>query len=281
MKPYPAYKDSGTPWIGEIPTHWDLAPAFALLQENKVSNRGLQNTNLLSLSYGRIITRDVDAGGLLPASFETYQIVEPGNIIMRLTDLQNDQKSLRVGLSRHSGIITSAYLCLRTKGNLSPGYAYYVLHALDTMKVLYTMGGGLRQTMDFVDLRRMPVLLPRPEEQAAIVAYLDRKNADIDRFITKKRQLIALLNEQKAAIINQAVTRGLDPKVPMKASGVEWLGDIPAHWTLTTVGRAMRLGRGRVISHEEIGENPGSYPVYSSQTANDVKPRRELSHVTA
>jgi len=241
MKTYPTYKDSGQLWLGLIPEHWRTVPTFVVLQERQVPNIGMREKTLLSLSYGRIVVKDIDSAfGLLPASFETYQIVKPGNIILRFTDLQNDHKSLRVGLAKNDGIITSAYLCLSVNQSLLPEYAYQQLHAIDTQKLFYSMGGGLRQSMGYDDLRRMPFLVPPADEQAAIVAYLDRKSADIERFITKKRRLIALLNEQKAAIINRAVTKGLTPDVPMKASGVEWLGRVPAHWEVRKISRSFR-----------------------------------------
>ncbi len=256
MKPYPIYKHSGQPWLGPIPEHWRTVPTFVALRERQVPNIGLREKTLLSLSYGRIIIKDIDSAfGLLPASFETYQIVEPGNIILRFTDLQNDHKSLRVGLAKNDGIITSAYLCLSVNPFVLPQYAYQQIHAIDTQKLFYSMGGGLRQSLGYNDLRRMPFLVPPAAEQAAIVAYLDRKTAAIERFITKKRQLIALLNEQKAAIINRAVTKGLNPDAPMKASGVEWLGEVPAHWEvrrLKFLGR-IRYGLGQPPEEKEAG----------------------------
>ncbi len=252
MKPYPNYKDSGQPWLGPIPEHWRTVPTFVVLRERQVPNIGMREKTLLSLSYGRIVVKDIDSAfGLLPASFETYQIVEPGNIILRFTDLQNDHKSLRVGLAKNDGIITSAYLCLSVNQSLLPEYAYQQLHAIDTQKLFYSMGGGLRQSMGYDDLRRMPFLVPPADEQAAIVAYLDRKSADIERFITKKRRLIALLNEQKAAIINRAVTKGLNPDVPRKASGLDWMGEVPAHWEIVRAKYLFREINDRSAGGEE------------------------------
>ncbi len=130
LQPYSTYKDSGVEWLGQIPTHWELVPAFAAFQEQCIPNRGFVEKQVLCSSYGNIIKKHEDKlHGLVPASFETYQIVEPGNLILRLTDLQNDQRSLRVGLARDRGIITSAYLCLRQhKRPDFPLSAYYLLH---------------------------------------------------------------------------------------------------------------------------------------------------------
>jgi len=109
--PYPAYKDSGVPWLGKVPEHWEVLPGHGCFVERKQPNIGLMETTVLSLSYGRIVVKPEDKlRGLVPASFETYQIVDPGDIVCRPTDLQNDQNSLRFGLVRNRGIITSAYM---------------------------------------------------------------------------------------------------------------------------------------------------------------------------
>ena len=116
-KPYPAYKDSGVEWLGQVPEHWEVLPGRGCFVERKQPNIGLMETTVLSLSYGRIVVKPVEKlRGLVPASFETYQIVDPGDIVCRPTDLQNDQNSLRFGLVRNRGIITSVYMCFRTFG---------------------------------------------------------------------------------------------------------------------------------------------------------------------
>ncbi len=136
-------KDSGIEWIGLIPTHWNTTRFATAFNEHNISNKGINHQNLLSLSYGNIIRKDIDTNeGLLPASFETYQIVEPGNIILRLTDLQNDHRSLRVGLVKEEGIITSAYLCIECTKQMNAKYSFYLLHSYDIKKVFYKLGGG-------------------------------------------------------------------------------------------------------------------------------------------
>lgn len=231
FKRYPTYKNSGVEWLGEIPEHWKVDPLFTLARERDVKNVAVRDTNVLSLSYGRIIRRDVsDNVGLMPESFETYQIVESGNIVLRLTDLQNDKRSLRVGFVNERGIITSAYVALDFRDKLVPEYAASLLHAYDVTKVFYSLGGGVRQTMKFEDLKWMPLLVPSEREQCAIAAFLDQEMARIDALVVKKERTIALLQEQRTALITRAVTKGLDSNVPMKDSGVEWLGQLPAHW---------------------------------------------------
>ena len=231
FKPYPAYKNSGVEWLGEIPVHWEVAPLFMVARERDVRNTEGLEANVLSLSYGRIIRRDVsDNFGLMPESFDTYQIVDPGNIVLRLTDLQNDKRSLRVGIVGEHGIITSAYVALDVVAQVTPRFGFYLLHTYDVTKVFYTLGAGVRQTMKFKDLKWMPILIPEEAEQRAIAAFLDRETARIDALVAKKERLIELLQEKRTALIARAVSKGLDSTVPMKDSGVEWLGEIPEHW---------------------------------------------------
>lgn len=231
LAPYPDYKDSGVLWLGKIPAHWDVKPGMAFISQRKEKNVGMKESTVLSLSYGQIVIKPLEKlHGLVPESFETYQIADPGNIIIRGTDLQNDKTSLRVGKVRNRGIITSAYLCLQTNEKINPDYAHLLLHGYDLMKIYYGMGSGLRQNLDFSDFKRLPVLVPSPTEQSKIHKYVESVHAQINKFIRNKRRLIELLKEQKQNVINQAVTRGLNPKVRLKPSGVEWIGDIPEHW---------------------------------------------------
>jgi type I restriction enzyme, S subunit len=233
LKPYPASKDCGVPWLGAVPASWEVVPAVAAFRPKLVRNLGLTEKTVLSLSYGKIIVKPAEKlHGLVPESFETYQIVEPGNIIIRSTDLQNDQTSLRVAIARDRGIITSAYMCLEVKGSMTADFGYLLLNSYDLLKVFYGYGSGLRQNLDFSDLKRMPVLIPTPAEQSAIVRFLNHADQRIAGYIRAKRRLIQLLDEQKQALIREAVTRGLNPSVPAKPSGLPWLGDIPAHWEL-------------------------------------------------
>ncbi|MBE3119023.1 MAG: restriction endonuclease subunit S, partial [Candidatus Atribacteria bacterium] len=231
LKPYPEYKESGLPWLGQVPRHWEMRPAFGAFVPTHERNLGMKEKTVLSLSYGRIIVKPPEKlHGLVPESFETYQIVNPGDIVIRTTDLQNDHTSLRVGMVRNRGIITSAYLALRVTDEVTPAFGYQFLNVWDMSKAIYGYGSGLRQNLDFSHFKRMPVMFPPPAEQAAIVRFLDWANGRLERSIRAKRKVIALLTEQKQAIIHRAVTRGLDPSIPLKPSGIPWLGDIPRHW---------------------------------------------------
>ena len=263
LQPYPSYKNSGVPWLGQVPEHWKQVPGRACFQEKKESNTGLKETIVLSLSYGRIIVKTADKlHGLVPASFETYQIINPGDIIVRPTDLQNDKVSLRFGLSNSRGIITSAYMCLQTKSELLREYGYLLLHSYDLKKVFYGLGSGLRQNLDWRDFKYLPCSLPPLDEQEAIVRYLDYVDRRVRRNIRAKQKLIKLLEEQKQAIIHQAVTRGLDPDVRLKPSGVGWLGDVPEHWEVQRIKQSSKILRGK-FSHRPRNDPSlydGAYP---------------------
>jgi type I restriction enzyme S subunit len=242
LNPYPDYKDSGVAWLGKVPAHWAALPGRACYREKKDPNTGLKEKTVLSLSYGQIVVKSEDKlHGLVPASFETYQIVDPGDIIVRPTDLQNDWNSLRFGLSHHRGIITSAYMCFATHDVMSRGYGHLLLHTYDLKKIFYGLGSGLRQNLDWRDFKYLPCLVPPLNEQAAIVSFIDHADRLIRRYIRAKQRLIELLNEQKQTIIHRAVTRGLDPNVRLKPSDVEWLGKVPEHWEVIPLRRRVEV----------------------------------------
>lgn len=205
LKPYERYGTAPGPWIPAMPTHWQIVPGAAAFKPVTAKNSGLVEPTVLSLSYGQVIIKPAEKlRGLIPESFETYQVLEPGDIVVRPTDLQNDKTSLRVGHVRDRGIITSAYLGMRASG-VSDSYAFAYLAALDHMKVFYGMGSGLRQNLDLRDFRRLPTPVPPADEQTAIVKYLGHAQARIDRAIATKRQLIALLEEQKRVVVTEAL----------------------------------------------------------------------------
>ncbi len=258
---YEAYKDSGVEWLGEIPCGWPLKPGFVAFSENKRSNKGMIENTVLSLSYGHIVIRPEEKlTGLVPESFETYQLVEPGDIIVRCMDLQNDKVSLRTGLSKSKGIITSAYLNLKVNNDFESRFIHYYLHSLDTTKVLYRFGSGLRQNLSFLDFKRLPVFSIPKNIQTIIADYLDQKTAQIDAAIAIKEQQIELLKERKQIIIQQAVTQGLDPNVPMKDSGVEWIGQIPEHWEVKALKFIAYMKSGETLSPDQFTET--GFPAY-------------------
>lgn len=261
MQRYDTYKDSGVKWLGEIPSHWEVLPGLAIFKENKEKNSNLAVNTVLSLSYGKIVVKkDIDEG-LVPAEYNTYQIVHPGYIIIRCTDLQNDKVSLRTGLVKDDGIITGAYLGLVTNGKYNSSFMHYFLHAWDITKEIYRHGNGLRQSLSWLDLRRLPILIPPIAEQTAIANYLDTATAKIDAAIAQQQKMIDLLNERKQIIINRAVTKGLNPNAKMKDSGVEWIGEVPEGWE---VRRLKHLLKANLMygANESAESEDESYPRY-------------------
>ncbi len=257
-------KDSGIEWIGEIPKSWTITILSALFSERKCKNSGLVENNLLSLSYGNIVRKNIESNeGLLPASFETYNIIEPGNIVFRLTDLQNDKRSLRTGLCKERGIITSAYVTLQIRSDDSPRYMHYLFHTYDLCKVFYGMGDGVRQGMNYEDLKRLRILRPDQETQRRIADYLDRKCSQIDAIITRQQEVIEKLKAYKLSVITEAVTKGLNPDVSMKDSGVEWIGEIPEHWQVPKIKCLATIASG--------GTPDRSHPEYWNGSINWAK----------
>ena len=218
LNPNVKMKDSEIDWIRRIPESWDIIPLKVLFKENKKRNTDLTNSNLLSLSYGRIIQKNIDSNfGLLPDNFSKYTIVNDGDIVLRLTDLQNDHKSLRTGLVTQSGIITSAYVTLTPKKKLCSRYFHYILHSYDIQKVFYTMGEGIRQSLSYDELsRNIRLIMPSFKEQQSIANYLDSKCLAIDESIKRSNKIIQKLEEYKKSLIYNAVTGKIDCRGEVK-----------------------------------------------------------------
>ncbi|MBQ7515497.1 MAG: restriction endonuclease subunit S, partial [Schwartzia sp.] len=226
-------KDSGIDWIGEIPAEWNTNTVFQLFTQVKNKNSDLREQNLLSLSYGKIKRKSIETtDGLLPESFDGYNIIEADDIVLRLTDLQNDQKSLRVGLATERGIVTSAYLTIRNHSESLAKYLYYYLHAFDISKGFYGMGAGVRQGLNWDGMKWLKILSPSIPEQARIAAFLDDKCVRLDSIIEKTRDSIDEYKKLKQAIITEAVTKGIRPGRKMKDSGIDWIGEIPEEWEI-------------------------------------------------
>lgn len=207
LDPDVVMKDSKIEFVGKIPTHWELHPVYYYFSEGKIKNTGCTENNLLSLSYGNIIRKDINTSeGLLPASFSTYNIVEKDDIIIRPTDLQNDKRSLRTGLVKEKGIITSAYIDLKPKTNVNSRYFHYLLHSYDVKKVFYNMGNGVRQGLNFGEFSKLSVFNPPIKEQEEIAEYLDSKCAKIDSIIEDKKTQLETIENYKKSLIYEYVT---------------------------------------------------------------------------
>ena len=268
-------KDSGIEWIGEIPEGWEIKYFVQLFSQVKNKNIGLCEKNLLSLSYGKIKQKSIETvGGLLPDNFEGYNIIDRNDIVLRLTDLQNDQHSLRVGLSHERGIITSAYCSIRVRGAESPNYLYYYLHTFDIAKGFYGMGSGVRQGLNWDGLKYIKILLPPQHEQDRISVFLNQKTLEIDSMLSKTISSIEEYKKLKQAVITQAITKGVRGERKMKDSGVEWIGEIPKEWVCEKIKYATSISRG-LFNHRPRNDERyynGKYPfIQTGDVANATK----------
>jgi len=232
LKPYPEYKDSGLPWLGQIPAHWKCVPLWTVARLK--SDIGQPKLGLLSVYLDRGVIPYSEGGGLVHApslDLSKYQVVQPGDLVL------NNQQAWRgsVGVSRYTGIVSPAYVVFALSDCLQSIYSNYLFRSpamVDQFRIASRGVGTIQRNIYPPSLRVLTVPVPALEEQDAIVCFLDHANRQIDRYIRVKKRMIVLLNEQKQAIIHQAVTRGLDPNVSLKPSGIPWLSDIPAHWEM-------------------------------------------------
>ena len=230
LNPFPAYKDSHIPWVGKIPQHWELVPNKAIMTMKKTTvGEEFTKYRLLSLTKQGVIPRDLEeAKGKFPESFETYQVVEPGDLVFCLFDM--DETPRTIGITEELGMVTGAYTRFVCLNEITRDFTYLLYRFVDDQKALKPLYSGLRKVINKESFLSAKIAIPPLEEQTAIVRYLDEADQNIQAYISAKEKLIALLEEHRQAIIHQAVTRGLDPNVKLKPSGVEWLGDVPEHW---------------------------------------------------
>lgn len=226
MRKYDSYKDSGVEWIGEIPSHWDITRMKFHLDYQKGKNpKELKFSETegsevyLAMDYLRGNPKQM----LFVEDVENYVNVDDNEILL-LWDGSNAGEFI---LSK-TGILSSTMAVLNLK-NIQKDYSWYFFKHFEPQLKESTIGMGVPH-VNGEELKNGFVALPPPEEQTAIATYLDRKTAEIDELIADKKRLLELYEEEKTAIINQAVTKGINPDVPMKDSGIEWLGEIPEHW---------------------------------------------------
>ena len=259
IRPETEMKDSGIEYVGAIPKDWDLVRLRAYFGERKNKNKDGNETNLLSLSYGRIIRKNIDkTDGLLPASFNTYNIVEKNDIIIRPTDLQNDKRSLRTGLVTEHGIITSAYIDLMPIGNVDSRFVHYLLHSYDILKVFYNMGSGVRQGLNYSEFSKLKVPMPPLSEQQSIADYLDETCFKIDEIIAEAKASIDEYKELKQSVIDKAVLHGLCNGM-MKDSGNDLIGKIPLSWEMRKLKYVADFNPGITTAYDaqkEVGYVP-------------------------
>jgi len=233
LKPYPAYKDSGVPWLGEMPEHWQLPRLGAVLRERGETNDDGQVINVLSVLRERGVIPYAEKGHIGNKKSEDitrYKIVRPDDIVVNCMNVIIGS----VGLSRHTGCLSPVYYVLTRRSEADdPRYLNAYFQTKPFQRSLVRIGNGIlahRMRIPMELLKCEPFPRPPLPEQATIVRFLDHVDRRIRRYIRAKQKLIVLLNEQKQAIIHRAVTRGLDSNVRLKPSGAEWLGDVPKHW---------------------------------------------------
>lgn len=233
MERYSSYKDSGTQWLGEIPSHWEMKRWRFLMSENTIKNTNCKERLQLQFRYGDIVRKanQSEESDVLD-TISKYTVVEPDDIMINGLNLNYDFISQRVAQVQERGVITSAYISLRPTEIANSRYFTYFLKSMDAKKMFHGMGTGIRLTLSYNELKNQFIPCPSPDEQSAIAAYLDTATAKIDAAIAQQQKMIDLLNERKQIIINRAVTKGLNPKAKMKDSGVEWIGEVPEGWNL-------------------------------------------------
>jgi type I restriction enzyme, S subunit len=245
-KKYLKFKDSEIEWLGEVPEHWDIVRNKAVFQFIKsLVGEDSKKYKLLSLTLKGIILRDIESGkGKFPAEFNTYQKVKKNDLIFCLFDI--DETPRTIGISKHDGMITGAYDVARCNDKVSDSkFMYYYYLSVDEYKGLKPFYTGLRKVVRAETFMNIQLALPPYKEQQQIAKFLDNATQKMDTLIQKQENLIKLLKEKRQAVISHAVTRGLNPDVKFKDSGVEWLGDVPEHWEIKQYRYATKIYRGK------------------------------------
>ena len=229
-------KDSGIPWIGEIPSHWRVEQIGSCIKEVNCPNTDNAEDNALQFKMGTIISKKGGDSKYNPESLEAYNKVCQGDIIINGLNLSFDFISQRVGLVREDGVITSTYLALHPLPLIDSRYLTYLFKGYDYCKALHSMGRGLRATLGYKEFRKYSVIFPSLKEQQAIADFLDKKCGEIDEMVSLQERIVEELKAYKQSVITEAVCKGLNLDVPMKDSGIEWIGQIPSHCRIAKIG---------------------------------------------
>lgn len=287
MARYEKYKDGGIQWLGDVPAHWKDVPISALFSE--FSDKGHPDYKVLSVyrEYG-VIEKDSrdDNHNVTSEKTEGYKAVSVGDFVI------NKMKAWQgsMGVSEYKGIVSPAYITCRFRNdNENRKFIHHLLRSQTYINHYNRLSDGVRVgqwDMHFEDFKRLRVFLPPREEQDLIVQYIELSLAEIDKAIAQQQRMIVLLNERKQIIIQNAVTKGLDPNVPMKDSGVDYIGNIPANWEIRTIKQIGRLKGGdgfpvelqgrfhehiKFIKVNSLGSNISLENDYDSVSYSDIK----------
>ena len=228
---YDTYKDSGVQWLGEIPGHWENKRLAALFTDDIEINKDFQYKRAFKYNYGCLVPKnEIGEPEEYRDVYVKYSIVNTGDILINGLNLNYDFITQRVACAPSGGIITSAYVVCRPRPNVNYNYYTYLFKTMDSMKMFHGMGTGIRLTLSFKELKKQLLPIPPLSEQRSIVSFLDAKCGKVDEWVTKKQKEVEHLQELKQRVIADAVTRGLNPHVKMKATNIPWLKEIPEHW---------------------------------------------------
>ena len=238
-------KDSGIEWIGAIPAAWGVHRIASHFQEIKEKNTANAYSNALQFKMGKIIAKpqkwDEDETN---ETYSAYTVVHPNTIMVNGLNLEFDFVTQRVARVECNGIITSAYIALSPRDDINAEYICYLLKSYDACRAFHSMGRGLRKILSYSELKNKPIVVPPLAEQERIAAFLDAECAEIDAVLEKTRASIEEYKKLKQAVITQAVTKGIRGDRPMKDSGIEWIGEIPAEWRKTQLRHCAAIKSG-------------------------------------
>ena len=226
-------KDSGIEWIGNIPAHWQVFPHKYVMHKEKTICEHYSGEDIISLTMNGVIVRDLSAGGKMPTTFDGYQYVEPEDLLLCLFDI--DVTPRCVGIVRNYGVTSPAYSRFKVHEGYHNAYYDYLLRFIDDEKVFIHLSKNLRSSLTETDFGAIKTIVPPLEEQIRIAFFLDIKCAEIDAVIERTKATIEEYKKLKQSIITEAVTKGIRGDRPMKDSGVDWIGDIPADWNRNSI----------------------------------------------
>lgn len=227
-------KPSSMEWIGDIPLSWKVMPNKYLMRKKKEICSVYDGEDILSLTMKGVIVRDLDAGGKMPASFDGYQRLESGNLLMCLFDI--DVTPRCIGLIKQAGLSSPAYSQFVLSDGADAAYYCYYYTMLDNDKTLLHLAKNLRHSLTEDQLGAIPVIVPPTDEQRRIADFLDAKCAEIDALTAGIQTQIDTLEQYKRSVITETVTKGLNPDAEMKDSGVFYMAPMNASWHLTKIG---------------------------------------------
>lgn len=223
------YKDSGIEWIGRIPDTWKVLPHKRIMRKLKEICFKYNGEDIISLTTNGVIVRDLNAGGKMPTTFDGYQYVHPGNLLMCLFDI--DVTPRCIGLIKDEGLTSPAYSQFTfLRNDTYAPYYDYLLRYMDDEKCLLHLSKNLRSSLTEEDFGYILTVLPPLSDQKHIADYLDAKCGEIDSLIVLQEQMVEKLKAYKQSVITEAVTKGLDPNAKLVPSGIDWIGEIPENW---------------------------------------------------